>query len=160
LGTETGATNESSENRAVLQVATSPVEAVRRLEHWFFGPEGFSARKAIDYILEEAALCGSSNVQVDRVSDWWILSSVDDWLPSEEDGLSAFQALLPYPQAKPNGARVEILLTAFSEVVVTSKDGSGAVVNDRTGRGEGVAWLRNHREYLSNFGRVIAFREM
>jgi hypothetical protein len=89
------------------------VAAIRRLEKLFFGEDGFSPRRAIDYILEEAALCDVPGVHVMGLDGWWVLSAARDWLPRENDGLDTFKALLPFAQGGPNAGRREVLLNGI-----------------------------------------------
>ncbi|SRR5258708_4201318 len=69
-------------DRPGLYVLPGGVEAVRRLEKFFFGDDGFSARRAIDFLSREAAVSGI-RVEVISLDGWWVLSAEQDWLPPE-----------------------------------------------------------------------------
>jgi hypothetical protein len=139
--------------RGIESTSATPLESVRRLEAWFFGDEGFSVRRMIDYLLEEASLCGVSRVDVREMDGWWVLSADQDWLPDTGDALKVFQALTPYPEGGPNGSRMEVLLTAFARAVVTARSGTIAVIveDEWTNR-----WIDEHKSVLTA-QRVIAF---
>ena len=61
-------------------------EGVRGLEKLLFGKRGFSAERAVDFLVEEAAV-RKAGVKVVNLDGWWVLSAEQDWLPSENDGL-------------------------------------------------------------------------
>lgn len=137
----------------VERTAATPLESVRRLETWFFGEEGFNPRRAIDYLLEEASLCGVSNVDVREVDGWWVLAASEDWLPADSSVLQIFHELARYPEGGPNGSRMEVLLTAFARAVVTAHLGNVLVIVD----GEGTSrWVEEHKDCLA-MERVVAF---
>jgi hypothetical protein len=129
------------------------VEGVRRLEKFFFGERGFSAERAVDFLVKEAAVRKAS-VKVVNLDGWWVLSAEQDWLPSDNDGLDAFYALLPFPECGPNAAHLEAILTAFARTVVTASHGTIAVIVEDS---DTNVWVAAHEAKLRRSARVIAF---
>ncbi len=138
----------------VVAAADSPLAAVRHLETWYFGESGFSARKAIDYLLEEADLCGVPDLRVTYEDGWWILESDKDWL-SDLAEMDVFMRPVRYMEGGPNGTRTEVLLTAFADAVVTIARGRTCIVTDTVGVAK--RWLDQNTERFRNVRRVIAF---
>ncbi|HEY6289998.1 MAG TPA: hypothetical protein VI455_00325 [Terriglobia bacterium] len=146
--------NTKPSQSGILRALPGGVAAVRRLEKWFFGEDGFSARRTIDYLLEEAALRDVSHVEVTELDGWWVLSAERDWLPRENDGLDVFHALLPFPEGGPNAARREVLVTAFAKAVATARNGNITVIVEDA---ETRMWIDAHEAKLRGAARVIAF---
>jgi hypothetical protein len=126
------------------------------LESWFFGGEGCTPRKALEYVSEEAALCGASKLEVERRGAWWSLKSAVDWLPHGEAGVQAFRIITPYEEGGPNAFRMEILLTAFAKAVTTFDGSSWVIISDEFG--DARQWIDTHSQQLMKYSRVIAFR--
>jgi uncharacterized protein YlzI (FlbEa/FlbD family) len=95
------------------------------------------------------------DLDVQEVDVWWIIASEREWLPTEGEGLLAFTRFLHFPEAGVNASRLEVLLTAFSDVVVTALDGKITVVLDKVGRAQEA--ITTFADRLARSGRVIVF---
>jgi hypothetical protein len=137
-----------------LEVMTALVLAKRR-EGDFFPEGGFSPARAVDHMRWEAGVCGVHDLDVREVDGWWVVASKRDWLPAEGEGLLAFTPFLRFPQTGVNASRLEVLLTAFSNVVVTALDGKITVVADKVDRPQEA--ITTFADTLSMNGRVIVF---
>jgi len=101
--------------------------------------------------LEEA----QGTVTVRRQEDWVAVSADMDWLSSD---VASFFAPVTYLEGGPNSSRVEVVLTAFCDAVVTatqdgaleisSAPGAGcqAVTSWRSQKDADVWWLSCHRK--------------
>jgi hypothetical protein len=104
-------------------------------------------------MLGDLVWLGALPAQVNRVQQWWQVSSATDWLAGSGIGLGAFTRIVPFPAAGQNSFHSEILLTAFADVVVTS----GA---------DGVTWIKGDSASLVpseialggfGAGRIVVF---
>jgi uncharacterized protein YlzI (FlbEa/FlbD family) len=137
-----------------LEVMTA-LELAKRREGDFFPEGSFSPARAVDHIRWEAGVCGVDDLDVQAVDGWWVVASKRDWLPAEGEGLPAFTRFLRFPEAGVNASRLEVLLTAFSDVVVTAMDGKITVVADKVDRAQEA--ITTFADRLSMNGRVIFF---
>jgi hypothetical protein len=135
-----------------LQVLT-PLEAVQHLPQFFFKDGEFTPEGAVEHLRSEGAVVGV-DVSVEEVDGWWIVSG-DDWLPAGQQA-EVFNRLMPFPEAgMVNASRKEVLLTAFTQVVLTSFDGEVSVIKDEPKR---ARWAKEHfGDRLARSQRVIVF---
>jgi hypothetical protein len=140
-----------------LQIMNDPIGFVRRNPPMFLGGmkravgEHLAARMLSDLIWSRAL-----PAHVNRLDQWWEVSSAMDWLATQDGiGIDAFARIVPFPVAGPNSHHSEILLTAFAEAIVTS--GS-----------DGINWVKGDRSRIrlpsgldlreTNGGRIVIFR--
>jgi hypothetical protein len=105
-------------------------------------------------MLGDLVWLGALPAQVNKLQQWWEVSSTTDWLAGPGGmGLGAFTRIVPFPAAGQNSFHSEILLTAFADVVATS----GA---------DGVTWIKGDRDSsvpseialeTFNAGRIVIF---
>lgn len=109
-----------------MDVGSDAVEFVRSHPAMFF-PEGRpSALACARQLVTQALALGGTLVSVQRVSDWWIVSSDGDWfLPGPV--AEQFRRLTPLPELGVNTTRVEVVLTAFASAVATKERGTAWV---------------------------------
>lgn len=101
--------------------AVDPVEAVRSHPRWFFRSGRFEAETAIHLLIVEASLSPVvRRAQFERQEDWVAVSADGDWL---EGNLEAFTKPTAFPEGGVNATRVEVVLTAFCEAVLTARCG-------------------------------------
>ncbi|MDQ6948823.1 MAG: hypothetical protein M3256_21835 [Actinomycetota bacterium] len=95
-----------------------PVASVREHPDWFFGTGRFEWRTAVGLLLTEVLQSPlTREAQVLHVDDWVAVSSDADWL---EGDLEAFTKPTVYRAGGTNATRVEVVLTAFCDAVVTA----------------------------------------
>jgi hypothetical protein len=112
----------STHERGLPQFAR-PVDAlqvVRDHPQWYFRGGDFQARQALALLTDEAVAHGSGDLHVERIDDWWLVASSNDWLDGD---IGAFFSPVPDPVAGTNTSRVEVLLTAFCGKVWTASSG-------------------------------------
>jgi hypothetical protein len=67
-------------------------------------------------MLSDLIWSGALPAHVNRLGQWWEVSSAMDWLATQDGiGIDAFARIVPFPVAGPNSHHSEILLTAFAE---------------------------------------------
>lgn len=127
------------------------VETVRRHPEWYFRSGVFDPFEAASLLVEEASREGATMIEMRREGDWFRVSADVDWLSGD---LAAFFAPLSYPGGGRNSSRVEVILTAFCDAVVTASAGVAHEVASSPG-----ALLREAGLYPldAGAGRVIAF---
>ncbi|MBI3971022.1 MAG: hypothetical protein HY332_07005 [Chloroflexi bacterium] len=118
----------------------------------FFRSGRFSPEAAAVELVGEALLCDVLDVTVERLGDWWIVSSSQDWL-SAADVEKVFRRIVPFPEAGPNSMRAEVLLAAFCRDVVTQGSGRRLAI-----AGSPDAALTALFERTCRQGRAVAFR--
>jgi hypothetical protein len=110
-----------------LLILTS-LEVAQRLEHMYFGEDGFTPERAIDHIRWEAGVMGIEELHVHEIEGWWLIEG-NDWFPMS-DVHEVFNRLLQFREAGINAHRTEVFLTTFAQVVLTSLDGEVTVIKD------------------------------
>jgi hypothetical protein len=133
-----------------------PLDAVRRLERRIFRNGHFDPIEATAFVIEAAMRCGVRAVAIERVDDWVLVYSEDDWLREAGSDVSeaAFHRISSYPAGGDNSMRPEVLLTAFTDAVLTIRE---TVITEI--KGSPMAdLLKRHPEIGSLGRRVVGFR--
>jgi hypothetical protein len=131
-----------------------PIEVVRTHPDWFFRSGRFEPETVTHLLMTEVFHSPYvKRAQFEREGDWIAIASDGDWL---EGDLEAFSKPTVFAEAGVNSTRVEVLLTAFCDGVLTSAHG-----NRRDVRTVGLHDLPERVEQMLsdvNLGRVVAFR--
>jgi hypothetical protein len=135
-----------------LQVLTS-LELAKRLETRYFGEAGFTPEQAVDHIRWEAGVVGIDELYTHKIAGWWLIEG-NDWLPMS-DVHEVFGRFLQFREAGINAHRMEVFLTAFAQVVVTSLDGDVTVIKDDVNRAPQAT--ERFAERFAHSKRVIVF---
>ncbi len=98
---------------------TDAVGFVRGHPEIFFAGATPSAGACAQQLVGEVLALGATDVTVERVGDWWIVSSSLDWFLPDQSAEEQVRRLVPLPQAGVNCSRVEVVLVAFAEAVAT-----------------------------------------
>jgi hypothetical protein len=107
-----------------------PVEAVRSHPTWFFRSGRFEPETAIQLLIAEASLSALvKRAQFEREGQWVAVTADGDWL---EGDLEAFTKPTVFPDGGVNATRMEVVLTAFCDAVLTAEHGK------RSGNQSGV----------------------
>lgn len=131
-----------------------PIASLRAHPNWFFASGHFEWQTAVGLLIAEAYLSSRvGDAKVARVGDWVTVTADADWLNGD---LEAFTKPTAFPEGGTNATRVEALLTAYCDAVVTAS----------RGRRSDIRTLGEHLmpspvvESLKNkdLGRVIVFR--
>jgi hypothetical protein len=146
------------ENRgAHLQQGPSPidpVDAVRSHPSWFFRSGRFEPETAIQLLMTEASLSPLvRRAQFEREGEWIALSADGDWL---EGDLEAFTKPTVFREGGVNATRMEVLLTAFCDAVLTAVNGKRSDV--RTVRIHDIPLSMAGFLENESIGRAIVFR--
>ena len=116
---EPGRTDDPGTGAVRSPRAVHAIQAVKDHPQWFFRSGRFDTEELISLLVEEAARGGASAVDVRRDDGWVTVSADVDWLAGD---VAAFFAPLSYPEGGRNSSRVEVVLTAFCDAVVTFTD--------------------------------------
>lgn len=95
------------------------IQVVSRHPEWYFRSGQFDAEELVSLLVQEALRGGASAVDFRRLGDWMKFEADVDWLKGD---VAAFFAPLSYHEGGRNSSRVEVVLTAFCEAVVTVAD--------------------------------------
>lgn len=98
---------------------------VKKNKAIFFNKEDIDNLDLINRVILDPISLGATPIVVDIVFGWNIIASKKNWLKIDTN-LSTkelFQSLVSNPKAGQNASRNEILLTAFSNNVITNGDG-------------------------------------
>ena len=141
-------------NEDKSDAASNPIIIMRRA----FGPK-MSARDILTNLVRDLVIIGALPIHIDRVVDWWLISSQKDWLLQTDGSVSLdnFKRIVHFPEAGREACHSEILLTAFAEIALTWSDGgemTWITDNDREQWKFSEDFLRRTH---TGSGRVIAF---
>jgi hypothetical protein len=138
-----------------LTVLNNPLDFIRSHPQMFL-------RQVSDYelalrLVGGACLAGRAPVTVFRQGPWWVVAGEADWMTARP-GLTAdelFSRMVAFPEAGPNSAHPEVLLSALADVVITAAAGEVRLVKGTAPRDDPI-WnvLRSRPEWK----RVVAFR--
>ena len=117
----------------------------------FFRRRTYSAAEMAAQLVGEALMSGAVAVEAAQVDGWRVVRSESDWFEAPT-ALDWFHRIVPFTEGGPNASRVEALVMAFANEVITIGPTGGRQVVKGAGKGElpGVA--------IQSGGRVIAFR--
>jgi hypothetical protein len=118
---------------------------------WFFRSGRFDTEELISLLVEEAARGGASAVDIRRQGAWVTIAADVDWLAGD---VAPFFAPLSYPEGGRNSSRVEVVLTAFCDAVVTF---AGDIIFEVKSSAEVPAHTQVVPEVGPTQGRAIAF---
>ena len=129
------------------------VSSLRAHPEWYFKSGRFEWETMVSLLLFEAKTLTGGELSVEVNGSWTAVVAADDWLEGDE---SLFALLRPFPGGGANASRVEVLLSAFCDTVLTSAAGVSVVIRSigEDELPEGFARL------LTNpaTGRVVVFR--
>lgn len=131
-------------------VVKDGLNSVKEHPEWYFRSGQFTNTEVVSLLVEEALSNGAPDISARREGGFWILQSSHDWL---EGDLAAFFSLVPDPVRGPNTSRVEVLLTAFCDVVWTAWPGETYTVSGETWKSDELAQLLAPPEE----GRIVGF---
>lgn len=128
-----------------------PLDAVARLESQMFRSGSFDAFEAVGEIVRAALNCGAKDVAVHRVDSWFFISSLTDWLVEDGRDVSerAFSRICSYKAGGDNSMRPEVLLTAFTNSVITVSASGVRVVKGSSPNTDAIP--------AGTFGRLVGF---
>jgi hypothetical protein len=131
-----------------------PVDAVRSHPTWFFRTGQFEPETAIQLLIAEASVSPLvKRAQFEREGEWVAVTADGDWL---EGDLEAFTKPTVFPDGGVNATRMEVVLTAFCDAVLTAAHGKRSDV-----RTIGVHDIPERMARLlesPSVGRAIVFR--
>jgi hypothetical protein len=103
----------------------------------------------------DAIYLGAKRVQIVDVNDWMLVAADTDWMKrSSADMRSAFDKIVPFPEAGINSMRSEVLLSAFAQDIFTADATGHEVIKGAAPKDPDV--YRAAKE--ENWARVVAFR--
>lgn len=97
------------------------VKGIREHRKMFLPPDRPTGEYLAELTAKLAQLRGSHPATVDRLGNWWKVSSAVDWLReySTDGEFNVFDKMVPYPAAGLFMFHPEVLLTAYANCVVS-----------------------------------------
>ncbi|MBM3238760.1 hypothetical protein FJZ31_20920 [Candidatus Poribacteria bacterium] len=104
-----------------MKIYEDAVSYVRKNPERFFRMGSPDAIELATHVLGDALISGAKETCTLRLGDWWIVGGDVDWLTNHKQYTihELFGRIVALPEAGPNSMRAEILLTAFTEAVIT-----------------------------------------
>jgi hypothetical protein len=123
-----------------LQIIDDPIGLIRGNPGMFLkGVERANGQHLAALLLSDLIWSGALPARVNRLDQWWQITSATDWLVAQDGmGIDAFARIVPFPIAGPNSHHSENLLAAFADAVVTSGLDAGRKREER-GRGAKIS---------------------
>jgi hypothetical protein len=135
-------------------ITLDPIASLREHPQWFFRTGRFEWETMVGLLVTEILYSGvRGSTEIRQVDAWTTISNESDWLAGD---LEAFVKLTPFPAGGVNATRVEALLTAFCDSVLTASQGQRHDIRSLgasalpTTVGADLADARH--------GRIVAFR--
>jgi hypothetical protein len=112
-----------------LQIV-DPIGWLRSRAEQFFPSGRVSDAYLLGILVDDAVTFGQTSCSVHRADDWWIVSSVVDWLISPGGTLlDTFQRIVPTPnRSLQYSFRGGVFLTAFASSIATSTCGERTTI--------------------------------
>jgi len=103
---------------ATIKPVGDAIGYVRRHPEMFFPGQKPNPLTCIQHLVMEILSLGADDVRLCHHEGWWMVSSNHDWFVglSEQE---LFTRIIPLPQVGANACRVEIVLGAYAESIVT-----------------------------------------
>lgn len=140
-----------------LNVLVNPIEVIRKNVARYLGgltaPTGeYLAGRMMSDLIWLRALPAT----VERIGNVWMISSHIDWLATESGATTemAFSRVLPFAIAGQNSMRSEVLLSAFTDAVVTWGQDGVKWINGNESTVKLPSGIKTNRETT---GRVVIF---
>ena len=104
-----------------MKIYEDAVSYVRKSPGRFFRTGLPDPIEMTTHVLGDALITGATETCTIRLGDWWVIGSDVDWLATHKQYTmkELFVRIVPLPEAGANSMRAEILLTAFTDAVIT-----------------------------------------
>jgi hypothetical protein len=134
----------------------NPIEHIRERKDFYIRGGVPSAQYLAAQIIGDALYLGAQDVSVKHINEWWVVSSSRDWLSAEtnEEVISLFTNIVPFPEAGVNSMRSEILLVAFAKDVISARNPSRIVISGTVDPNDSIWQLSDTVECE----RIVGFR--
>lgn len=141
-------------NGSEVVAPIEPLSALRAHPEWYFQSGEFERATVTALLIIEAASSDRvTSARFESDGEWTAVTADGDWLAGD---LRAFSTPTPFPESGVNTIRVEILLTAFCDTVVTAAGGRRDDLNSARSREMPESMSRALMD--ANAGRVMVFR--
>ena len=139
-----------------MQAVVDAVGYVSKRPEQFFRTGAPEPIELVTHIVSETFVLGGGETCAVRSGDWWIIRSDVDWLGTHPDyaAEALFFHIVALPEAGPNSMRAEILLTAFTQKVVTVSASGRLIIKGEVAPTEEIWQLI---ESCAGWKRAIAF---
>ena len=136
-----------------------PVHHVRQNMNMYLGREEVVQDELATFIVDDALVLGAQRTIIVRSEGWWVIGADIDWLLTghQKEIEDVFCGILPLLGGGQNASRREILLTAFTDNIVTMKN-NDLIQTVIKGEGAPEIVLSLFQEYPTKFERLIAFQ--
>ena len=127
-----------------------------RPEH-FFRTGSPAPVELATHVLGDALIASATETCTIRLRDWWVIGSDVDWLTNHKQYtmVELFARIVPLSEAGANSMRAEILLTAFTEAVITIGGDDCLTIKGDVPADADIWRMMKSRAHLK---RIVAFR--
>ena len=140
-----------------MEIYEDAVSYVRKSPERFFRMGSPDPIELATHVLGDALLAGATETCTIRVGDWWLVGSDVDWLAADKQYTMQrlFARIVALPEAGPNSMRAEILLSAFTEAVITAGGDDCLTIRGDVPEDAEIWCVMKSR---THFKRLVAFR--